>query len=75
VLRLADYPKVKNALEQVDSLIQRIADLEADGATGLVLSTDERRFYDAYSEHWVHADNRTVMTQFLCKQITKVTRS
>jgi hypothetical protein len=31
------------------------------------LSSDERRFYDAYSEHWVHADKRVILTEYLCR--------
>jgi hypothetical protein len=69
-VRTTAYPKVKAALEEVDDLIR-----QADAATAEKeepsLSAEERKFYDAYREHWVHAANRTTMTQYLCRQMAK----
>jgi len=30
------------------------------------LNPDERNFYDAYSVHWVHADRRAFITEYIC---------
>lgn len=73
-LKTGDYPKLKIALEQVDDLIDRIKAAE-DAHEDIQLSAEERKFYDAYSEHWVHADKRTALTQYLCKQIDKALKS
>ena len=35
----------------------------------ITLSTEERKFYDAYSEHWVHAENRKILTDYIVKQL------
>lgn len=69
-LKPSAFPKLKIALEQVDDLIERVE--AADEAhEELKLSSEERRFYDAYSEHWVHADKRTVLTEYVCKILAK----
>lgn len=60
------YPKIKVALEQVDDLLERIEAAE-EVHEEIKLSVEERKFYDAYSEHWVHADKRTIMTKYMCK--------
>lgn len=31
------------------------------------LTSEERRFYDAYSVHWVHAENRRMRTRYICR--------
>ena len=31
------------------------------------LSNEERRFYEAYNVHWVHAENRRVRTRYICR--------
>lgn len=70
----SDYPKLKVALENIEELINRIETAKKNNAQ-LQLSTEERRFYDAYTEHTVHAEERTILTQYLCRQFTKVLRS
>jgi hypothetical protein len=72
--KVADYPKIKMALEQVDELIERIKAAE-DEHEDIGLSVDERKFYNAYKEHWVHADERTILTQYICKRAVKALRS
>lgn len=72
--KVGDYPKLKIALEQVDDLIDRIEAAE-DNHEDITLSVEERKFYDAYSEHWVHADKRTILTEYICKQLVKALRS
>jgi hypothetical protein len=69
-IKTRDYPKVKTILEEVDQLIKNAVASNEDDEE-VVLSVDERKFYEAYDEHWVHAANRTVLTQYLCKQFTK----
>ena len=69
-LNVADYPKLKNALEEVDDLIEKIETAqEAD--EDIDVSSEDRKFFDAYNEHWVHATNRTILTSYLCKQLAK----
>src|SRR5262249_2554687 len=63
-LKSSDYPKLKIALEDVDNLLERIEAAE-EAHEELRLSAAHRRFYDAYSEHWVHADKRTTLTEFI----------
>lgn len=67
-LKVAHYPKLKTALEEVDVLLDRISAAE-DAEEEIELSPEERKFYDAYDEHWVHATNRTILTQHLCRRI------
>ena len=31
------------------------------------LTSEERRFYDAYSVHWIHAENRRIRTRYICR--------
>jgi len=31
------------------------------------LSREERKFYEAYNVHWVHADNRRFLTLYICR--------
>lgn len=55
------------------------ADIEAETADGRVgrydpLTPDERRFYDAYSVHWVHADRRKLLTEYICRLMVNALR-
>jgi len=69
-----DYPKLKMVLERVGELIDRIETAKKRNET-ITVSPEDRRFYDAYSEHWVHADERTILTEYICKQLIKALRS
>lgn len=69
-IKVSDYPKLKMVLEGVDALIDRIKEAE-EAHEEAALSAEERKFYDAYSEHWVHADKRTVLTEYICRQMAK----
>jgi hypothetical protein len=74
LFRVADHPKLRMVLEGIDELINRLR--AAEGANQEIsASSEDRRFYDAYSEHWVHADRRTILTQYICKQFAKALRS
>jgi len=69
-----DYPKMRTALEQIDDLINRIKTAE-DEHENISLSAEERKFYNAYTVHWIHADKRTTLTEYICKQLVKALRS
>lgn len=69
--KVKDYPTLKKVLEEVDSLILKIQAAER-AEEEITLSADDKRFYDAYDEHWVHATNRTILTQYLCRHFAKV---
>lgn len=73
-IKASDYPKLKIVLERVDGLIDRIEGAGADHED-IDLSAEDRKFYDAYREHWVHAENRVILTQYLCKQFVKALRA
>ena len=72
-LKAGDYPKLMIALEKVDSLIERVETAE-EKHEAVDLSTEELRFYDAYSEHWVHVDKRTILTAYICKLLVSAIR-
>lgn len=61
-----DYTKMRVELEQVDEIIEL---LKEEGKTGgsKRLSSDQRKFYNAYNEYWVHADKRRILVSFLSK--------
>ena len=67
-VKVADYPKAKAALVNVDAMLDRIKEAE-DNDEEIELSRAERRFYDAYSEHWVHADKRSILAAYLCNAV------
>lgn len=73
-VRVVDYPKLKTALEQIDELIVRVENAR-ENHEDPALSTEDSRFYDAYSVHWVHADKRTIMTQYFCRHFVRALRS
>ena len=61
-LRAADYPKLMVVLEELDDLIEEVED-------GSKQPTEEqRKFYEAQDVHWVHAANRLLLTQYLCRK-------
>lgn len=74
VIRPTEYPKLKTVLERIDDLIDRI-DAASKAHEDIELSAEDRKFYDAYSVHWVHADKRTVLTQYLCKHFVRELRA
>lgn len=58
-------------IEAGESAEQVNADIKAEAEereTGRFdpLTSEERRFYDAYSVHWVHADRRRLRTEYVC---------
>ena len=72
-IKVSDYPKVAMALEKIDDLLLQIADAEVEHEE-IPLSTTDRRFYDAYDEHWVHADKRMILTEYICRKIVRSLR-
>jgi hypothetical protein len=69
-LKLQDYPKAKTVLENIGLLITNIKDAEKHHEE-INLSTEDRKFYDALTVHWVHADKRVVMAEYICKKLKK----
>lgn len=69
-LKSTDHAKLKIALEAIDGLITNIKDAEAEKEE-ITLSAEDRKFYDAFDVHWVHADKRLLMTNYICKKFTK----
>ena len=61
-LRPTDYLKLKIVLEALDGLIDEIK----EGTTHP--TNEQRRFYDNQDVHWVHAANRTYLTQYISRQ-------
>jgi hypothetical protein len=71
-LKVADYPKLKTGLLYVDELLERIEEnkvKEKPDMTGI--SAEDRKFFNAYSVHWVHADKRVTLTEYLCKRLDR----
>jgi hypothetical protein len=72
-IKAGDYPKLKAVLENIDDLIERIMAAE-EANEEIDLSTEDRKFYDAFSVHWVHSDKRTILTQYICKHFVNATK-
>jgi hypothetical protein len=68
--RASDYPKMETALDYVDNLLERIAE-SGKKASSIHLSQDDRKFWDAYREHWVHVEERTTLTDYICRRLVK----
>jgi len=69
-IKVADYPKIKSALESIDALIAKIKEAESEHEE-VALSADDRKFFDALTVHWVHADKRTILTDYICRKLLK----
>lgn len=69
-IKIGDHARLKTTLEEVHSLIKGIAVAEK-AHEDPKLTAEQKKFYEAFSEHWVHASNRTILTQYICKQLTK----
>jgi len=68
LIRSNNYPKTKIILEEVHLFIRNTAAAEK-AHEDVRLSGEDRKFYEAYSVHWVHATNRTILTQYLCRKL------
>lgn len=64
--KASDFAKMKNVLESLHALINGIE------AGSVQAGGDDRKFFEAQDEHWVHASNRTILTQQLCKRFCAV---
>jgi len=62
-LKVSDYPKLKTALEAIDELVET----SKPGTPNL--SADDSKFLDAYTVHWVHADKRIILTDYICRKL------
>lgn len=69
-IKTSDYPKFRTALEEIDNLLENIEAAEEEH-DDFKLSARERHFYDSYSEHWVHVDERNVMTKYIYNVLVK----
>ena len=69
-LKLADYPRVKASLESIDTLIESI-DTAKKNNENIGVSSDDREFYEAQDSHWVHVEQRTTLTRYICKKLVK----
>jgi hypothetical protein len=67
-IKLSHYPKLKTVIEELDDLIDAVGDGTAQP------TAEQRKFYDAQDVHWVHASNRTVLTQYICRQFAAAIR-
>jgi len=63
--KVSDYPKMKIALEAIEELI------DTTKPTTPMISAEDRKFLDAYTVHWVHADKRVTLTDYICKKLRK----
>ena len=68
-IKSRDFPKILAALTAVDDIIER--QKSEDTKNSDLLTTEELAFYKAYTEHWVHAEERRVLTAFIHKLIMK----
>jgi Protein of unknown function DUF262 len=68
-IRPSQYPKFKTGLEYVDNLLETIEESRKN-TKKLDLSAEDKRFWDAYREHWVHADKRITVADYICKKMT-----
>lgn len=69
-LRVAKYPRVHVELDNISAKIDSIEAAKKKNATAN-LSASDARFYNALTEHWVHADKRQIMTVYLVQHISK----
>jgi uncharacterized protein DUF262 len=67
-IKATAYPRLKISLEEINELITSIG-AAAGTQNPVTLSAEDRKFYEAYREHWVHSSNRTTLTQYLCKKL------
>ncbi len=68
-IKARDYPKITTALTVVDDIIEK--QKTEDTNLHEPLNSVEVSFYKAFSEHWVHAEERKILTAFICKLMTK----
>lgn len=72
-LRGADYPKLKVVLETISAMVAGVEAARKKNREA-ALAPEDRRFFEAYSVHWVHAEQRTLMAQHVCRRFAKATR-
>jgi len=63
--RTSDYPKIRTALEAIEELIEPSKPNTPD------LSAEDRKFLDAYTVHWVYADKRIILADYICRELRK----
>ena len=73
-LLVKDYPKLMTILENVDEMVTALEVNATPDQDVPPATAPGRQFFDAYSKHWVHATNRTILTRYLCEQFVGVLR-
>src|SRR3989337_1434344 len=76
----AERQKRLEAGEPLEEVVQESEEIEeeADYAEEEItkeedpLTREERAFYEAYSVHWVHAENRRIRIRYICDLIINV---
>ena len=63
--KTSDYPKMKTALESIEELI------ETSKPNSPNLSAEDRKFLEAYTVHWVHADKRAILADYISRKLRK----
>ena len=67
-IKPTQYARVREALDAIDAQLEEIRQAHVDGYE-LRLSSEVRKFVDAYNVHWVHSDKRTTLTKYILKGI------
>ena len=62
------HSKIRSSLQQIDILLQRVKK-EGKGGNLDFLTSEQSKFFAAYNEHWVHAENRRLLTRHIGKLI------
>lgn len=82
-IRPADYAKLQIALGGVDEIFEKLEayeeellierdEIEAAQEEEIdPLTSGERKFHNAYIEHWVHAENRRILTRFIYELLVR----
>jgi len=72
-IKPASYPKIRSSLQEVDILLHK-AKRESRGGSLEFLNAEQKKFFAAYNEHWVHAENRRLLTKHIDKLIRQAVK-
>jgi len=64
------FVRVRNSLEHIDEIIGKAQAAGKAGEDSLPLA-EEKKFFNAFSQYWVHADKRVILTKYISKLIMK----
>lgn len=69
-LRESQYPRIRTALDSIVELLRTCREAKAPEGEALPGATaEEWSFYKAYSEHWVHAEERRTLFNFIHERV------